>query len=125
MSTFLRNAGILLLLLFPGLAPSSSAQNFTIEHFHSDITISADSSVVVEERLSVRFHRPKHGIYREIPFRYSDDAGGTIRTPLSVHTVTNGSGREIPYRVKREGNVINIRIGDADRYVRGLQDYIR
>jgi uncharacterized membrane protein YgcG len=120
---FLRIASALLCIFFC-LASSSAAQDFSIEKFHSDITISEDSSVAIEEQISVRFHRPKHGIYREIPFRYSDDSGGTIMTPLNVHTVTDRSGRELTYKVKRAGNIIHIRIGDADRYVQGVQEYI-
>ncbi|MFN3396323.1 MAG: DUF2207 domain-containing protein [Thermodesulfovibrionales bacterium] len=100
------------------------AQDFTITRFHSDIIVREDSSFVVKEEIFVEFHRPRHGIYREIPFKYIDEMGRTIRTPLKVLSVTDDSGRKWRFRVSRRGNVINIRIGDPDIYLTGNQEYI-
>jgi uncharacterized membrane protein len=104
--------------------PFTGTQDFTINKFHSSITVSEDSSFTVKETIDVEFHRPRHGIYREIPFKYTDDLGKTIRTPLEVQSVTDRSGKNRKYRVKRTGNVVNIRIGDADTYVSGNQIYV-
>jgi uncharacterized membrane protein len=100
------------------------AQDFTINNFHSDITIKKDSSFIVKEAIDVEFHRPKHGIYREIPFRYTDELGNTIRTPLEILSVTDSSGKGQKYKVTRTGNVVNIRIGDAKKYVSDNQTYV-
>lgn len=89
----------------------SGAQDFTINKFHSDITVSEDSSSIVRESIEVYFHRPRHGIYREIPFRYYDELGQAIITPTSVLSVTDSSGNKWKYQVTRKGNIINIRIG--------------
>src|SRR4030042_4352716 len=99
------------------------AQYFTINNYHSDIDINEDSSFVVKETIDVEFHRQRHGIYREIPFKYTDEFLKTTRTPLKLLSVTNESGKEWKYRVKKTGNVINIRIGDPDIYVSGNQIY--
>ena len=57
------------LILF--IAPAF-AQYFTIDKFHSDIMIDKDSSVFVKETIDVEFHQSRHGIYRELPFKYRD-----------------------------------------------------
>ncbi len=100
------------------------AQYFTIDKFHSDIMIGEDSSVIVKETINVEFHQQRHGIYREIPFKYRDDFGKVITTPTRVLSVTDGSGKAWKYKVERTGPVINIRIGDARKYVEGRQTYI-
>jgi uncharacterized membrane protein len=100
------------------------AQDFTINKFHSDITINEDSSFTVKESIDVEFHKLKHGIYREIPFKYTDERGNRIKTPLEVLSVTDESGNEWKYKTKKTGNVINIRIGDPKKYVEGHQKYV-
>jgi len=100
------------------------AQFFTINTFHSDITVNKDSSFVVTEIIQVEFHKPRHGIYREIPFKYGDDFGRTVKTPIEVLSVTDGTERDLTYRVRKSGNVINIRIGDPKKYVDSRQTYI-
>jgi uncharacterized membrane protein len=100
------------------------AQYLTIQRFHSDITIHPDSSFVVQEKIDVKFDRPRHGIYREIPFKYRDDDGKMIETPTEVISVTDGSGKIWKYRVKKMGHVVSIRVGDAKHFVKGDQTYI-
>ncbi|MFB3885269.1 MAG: DUF2207 domain-containing protein [Thermodesulfobacteriota bacterium] len=112
---------ILILILF--VSPAF-AQYFTINQFHSDITIHPDSSFIVKETVDVRFDRARHGIYREIPFRYRDDFGKTIETPTEVLSVTDGSGKAWKFQVRKTRSVINIRMGDAKQYVSGKQTYV-
>jgi uncharacterized membrane protein len=100
------------------------AQYFTINKFHSDIMIQEDSSIIVKETIDVEFHQQRHGIYREIPFKYRDDFGKVITTPTRVLSVTDGSGKAWKYKVERIGSVINVRIGDARKYVEGRWTYI-
>jgi uncharacterized membrane protein len=109
------------LILF--LSPAF-AQYFTINKFHSDIMIQKDSSIIVKETIEVEFHQSRHGIYREIPFKYQDEFGKGMTTPTRVLSVTNGSGKAWKYYVKQTGSVIHIRIGDAKRYVKGHQTYV-
>jgi uncharacterized membrane protein len=115
---------LILNLNFILFASPALAQNFAINKFHSDIIIHEDSSFIVKETIDVKFHRPRHGIYREIPFKYRDELGKTMETPLKVLSVTDGSGKPWKYKVDRTGHVINIRIGDANKYVSGSQTYV-
>jgi hypothetical protein len=68
----------LILLVSPGFS-----QYFTINRYHYDILIDRDSSFVVKETIEVTFDRPRHGIYRELPFKYREDVGHVIET--NVH----------------------------------------
>jgi uncharacterized membrane protein YgcG len=104
--------------------PFAGTPDFTIRKFHSQITINEDSSFTVKETIDVEFHRQRHGIYREIPFSYTDDHGKTIKTPLDILSVTDSVGKEWKYKIRRMGNIINIRIGDAEKYVSGFQSYV-
>ncbi len=107
------------------LSPSAArAQDFTINKFHSDIKVYEDSSFIVTEVIDVNFLRSKHGIYREIPFKYTDELGKTITTPLKVISVTNGSGEKWKYDVGRNGDALKLQIGDAKKYVSGNQTYV-
>jgi uncharacterized membrane protein len=103
---------------------TASAQDFTIKKYHSDITISEDSSFMVKENIDVEFHRLKHGIYREIPYKYVDDFGKTIKTPLKVISVNDVLGKEWKYSVSKKGNIVYIRIGDPNKYVEGNHTYV-
>lgn len=109
----------LILIITPAFA-----QYFTIDKFHSDIMINEDSSVIVKETIDVEFHQQRHGIYREIPFKYRDDLGKWITTPTKVLSLTDGSGKAWKYKVERSGPVINVRIGDEKRFVEGRWTYI-
>jgi uncharacterized membrane protein len=114
---------ILSLNLILNLSPVL-AQYFIINKFHSDITIHEDSSFIVRETLEVSFERPRHGIYREIPFKYRDEFGKVVTTPTRVLSVTDDSGKDWKYQVKKTGPMIYIRIGDPKRFVEGRQTYV-
>jgi len=101
----------------------ASAQDFTINDFDVFIAVNQDSSFTVKETLTVEFHRQRHGIYRDIPYIYTDSTGGTLKTPTDVISVTDASRANVPYRVIRQGNIIRVRIGDAKKYVSGVQKY--
>jgi len=115
---------LLVCVAMAGSTHTAKAQHFTIEDFHSNIVVAEGGSIEVSERIEVVFHQPRHGIYREIPWRYVNELGDKIRMPVTVKSVTRPDGIEWTNRVRREGNVINVRIGHPDRYVRGRQIYV-
>ena len=113
-----------LVIILSIAAPSAFAQYFTIDRFHSDIKIHENGDVYVTETIEVLFSRERHGIYRDIPYRYRDEFGDVMKTPLEVISVKNRQGNNWQYKVKKEGGFVNIRIGDPDKYVQGLQVYV-
>jgi hypothetical protein len=120
-------AGFICGLLMLGVTLTGSharAELFTIEKFESDIQIDTSGTVEIVETLTVKFLRARHGIFRDIPFRYRSTEGSRVEMPLSIHGVENESGRERPYEVSREGNTIRVRIGSADAWVSGTQVYV-
>ncbi|MBP2668992.1 MAG: conserved rane protein of unknown function [Deltaproteobacteria bacterium] len=116
---------LLLSLLLPAASPLPvRAEDFSIRSFHADIEVRDDSSIRVDETVDVEFHRPRHGIFRDIPFRYEDDLGKATVMPVRVESVTAPSGGTWKFQVERKGGVIRVRIGDPDRYVDGRQVYV-
>jgi len=102
---------------------TAQAQDFTINDFTANILVNPDSSFTVKETLTVEFDHSRHGIYREIPYIYTDSLGRNIKTPTKVLSVMDGAGNKRKAKVTKSGNIIHIRIGDPDSYVSGVQKY--
>ncbi|PWB61989.1 MAG: hypothetical protein C3F14_10700 [Deltaproteobacteria bacterium] len=115
---------ILLLLLFASLPGPARGEDFTIRSFRADIEVLTDSSLRIDETIEAFFHRPRHGLYRDIPFRYTDELGKKSVTPIRVVSVKDPFGAAWKYKSSRIGGILRIRIGDADRFVEGRQVYV-
>ena len=114
---------VLFLLLVAG-GTQARAEYFTIESFRADIAVHQDSSLTVTETIETIFTRRRHGIYRDIPFRYTDEFGKKTTAPIRVVSVTDQSRRKRPYRVTRTGDAVRIRIGRKGAFVDGRQFYV-
>ena len=112
------------LLFLPFLPSPALAEDFTIRSFRSDIEVRADASLRVVETIEVTFLRPRHGLYRDIPFRYTDELGKESTTPLRIVSVTDPTGGAWRYKVDRSGGFLRVRIGDPGRFVEGRQVYV-
>ncbi|MCS7252535.1 MAG: DUF2207 domain-containing protein [Armatimonadota bacterium] len=119
------------LLKFEGALNQCSA--WEIKKFVTDITVHNDAHITVSERLRVDFgNELRHGIFRTIPYRYERHmkapAVGMIPLPynlhIKVHSVTDGLGAGLKYRVSRGNGYIEIRIGDPMAVVSGVRDYV-
>ena len=115
---------LLSVLLFASLPAQAKGEDFTIRSFHSDIEVRADASLRIAETIEAVFHRPRHGLYRDVPFRYTDELGKKSVTPIRVESVTDPSGAAWKYKTSRSGGSLRIRIGDPDRFVEGRQVYV-
>ncbi len=106
-------------LVWPGQA---QAADWTIENFQSDITVNADGTVSIIETIDVDFgNTSKHGIYRDIPYRYSDGTKVTS-TELSVNSVSQ-DGTEATYETSQNENDIRVQIGDPGLTITGPRQY--
>lgn len=111
-------------LLLSFLPAPGRAEDFTIRSFRAAIEVRVDASLRVAETIEVDFDRPRHGIYRDIPFRTTDELGKKTVTPIRVVSVTGSSGDAWKYKVERTGGVLRVRIGDPDTFVEGRQVYV-
>jgi len=126
--TFLRAATAPAIALVAGTlaAPPAAADlgGFTVRNFDTQVTVQANSDVLVEERIEVFFSEPRHGIYRTIPTRYSDPRGFAYSLDLRLLSATDEGGTPHGARVSDQGRYTQIRLGDADRTVEGRVFYV-
>jgi uncharacterized membrane protein len=118
--------GVLLLCVLILLGGTAHAQDtgWTIERFHADIAIQPDAAMLVTETIEVDFGGlQQHGIFREIPVRYSYNRDHERVYGFEMLSVTNADGQPWPYEVSRNGANVRIKIGDPDRTVSGRQTY--
>ncbi|HKC20743.1 MAG TPA: DUF2207 domain-containing protein, partial [Candidatus Dormibacteraeota bacterium] len=105
-------------------APAHADEGWTINSFHSQITINDDASITVVEDIQVDFgNLVKHGIFRYIPVRYRYDSTRDRYYDLTVSSVTDGRSA-IPYTVTSTGTDEVIKIGDPNRTVSGGNTYV-
>ncbi len=101
----------------------NKAQAEEISDFTETINIQKDGSLIVEEVISYDFQgESKHGIYRDIPFKYKA-RGGNYNLRLEVVSVTDGTDHKYNYTVSNQGDNKQIKIGDADILVEGKKIY--
>lgn len=119
---------------------NSQNRPVTVTRFHAKIVLHPKEGFFdVEENYEVLFNMKKHGIYRNIPLVYwidnsqagiaNEESGGSgfwSQNPQKRRITI--SEVEVPgHTAKISGgflsNMLNIRIGDADKYVQGVQKY--
>ncbi|MBM4116645.1 DUF2207 domain-containing protein [bacterium] len=113
----------LLALLVVASAARADLGGYTIAEFETQLTVEPDAELLVEERLAVDFSEPRHGIYRLIPYAYTDPRGFQYRMRLRLESVVDEHGNPYGTKVSREGDHYRIRIGDADRTITGRVIY--
>lgn len=108
--------GVCFLLLWGGnVSGKFDSSSEKIKNFFVKITINKDSSFLVKEEITYDFgENYKHGIYRNIPVR---------KTKIVVIKVTDELGNPYRFRVTREGNYLQIKIGDPNKVIKGEHTY--
>lgn len=102
---------VIALYIFPVLVSAE-----TIRDFKSTITVNTDRSIQVQENISYDFGNiERHGIYRTIPLK-----GINIKWDGDIQTLQNG---KVATQDISRGGDINIKIGDEDIYITGLNQY--
>lgn len=96
--------------------------DYEIESFSSEIEIQEAGKIIITEEIKVNFHTARHGIYRDMPYRYFDDET-TYYTDVDVIAISRGQVSE-KYKVTRNDANLRIRIGDPDHYIQGPQTYV-
>lgn len=118
---------ILLIFLFALILPISSVnaadEDWVVNSFDSQISIQQDGIVAVKETILVDFlDLQKHGIYRYVPFKYSNSDGTYTYTEISDIQITRNSVSETFDKSSARGN-ITLKIGNAYQTISGIQEY--
>ena len=110
----LRAALIAVLVLFCPLGASAREQ---INEFLVNIDVAEDGDIMVSETIDVTVQggEIKRGIFRDLPRFYERD-GLRYAYDYDILRVERDGKRE-PYETDREGNALQIRIGDPDVYL--------
>ena len=117
-----KRAAVLLTFVFCIMLPSpllKGMEAFVIDEFRVHVTIGENNVYLVTEDLDVTYSEPRHGLFRDIPARYTQPATGKTRTILINNIEVTGYDFTIE---KNRSNVI-IRIGNAEEFVNGRQHY--
>jgi hypothetical protein len=106
---------ILSALLVFMISGAFTQENERIIDFHSDIVISRNASIVVQETITVMVtnQKIKHGIYRDLPTVYKDSSGNDYFVgfnPLSVQR----DGRSEIYHSENLHNGVRVYMGSKD-----------
>ena len=109
--TVLKRAGRLLLVI--AIAPMlalAQGKSWHVGDFKSTISISADGSALVSEKISVVFVGEWHGIHRTIPVEYPGPKGSNYTLFLKVLGVTDESGNKLKYDSSKSGVYRDLKI---------------
>ncbi len=104
-------------LLAGCLSVLALAQPYRIDRFDVNLTLEANATLSVEERIAVTFNESRRGIFRVIPIDYDAGNGISRQMMLGQVDVTDENGSGQPTKVSYEGGNVRIRIGDPDVYL--------
>jgi uncharacterized membrane protein len=114
---------ILLLLLAPliitGTAQAQS-HSWRVADFKDTISIAADGTALVSEKISITFVGEWHGIHRTIPVEYPGAQGTNYTLFLDVLSVTDENGTKLKYDSSKSGAYRDLKI-----YIPGAVDATR
>jgi uncharacterized membrane protein YgcG len=112
-----------LALLLAWLAAGAASAERVLS-WETELHLEREDAFGVVERIRWDFEgAERHGILRDIPVAYGRGRAADYRIRLDVEKVTDAQGRPRPWRTRRSGRVLEIRIGDPDRTVSGALDY--
>lgn len=120
-----------LLILSPRLALAQEADfvdlvinEEKIISFDVTARIQQDASVDISEKIQYDFGATeKHGIFRDIPYKYKTSVGNYTLS-FSNFSVTDENGNNLTYSKYTEGLNVVLKIGDANKTINGVHTYI-
>jgi uncharacterized membrane protein YgcG len=105
------------------LGAAASAER--VRSWDTEIYLEGEDTFAVVERIRWDFEdAQRHGILRDIPFAYGRGHAADYRVGLDVVEVTDAAGAAQRWKTSRSGRLLQIRIGDPQRYVSGAVDYV-
>jgi uncharacterized membrane protein len=111
----MRAAALFLVGWLAAVAPAHASQRtLDIREFGARVTVTTSGTIVVSERITVRFNGTWNGLYRTIPVEYQTDQGLRYLLRLRVRSVTDGAGNELHYESGRDRHYQRFRIQVPD-----------
>jgi hypothetical protein len=103
-------------------APGAAAER--VLAWDTEIYLETEDAFAVVERIRWDFEgTPRHGILRDIPVAYGRGRAADYRIGVAVGEVADAEGRPRPWRARRLGRKVEIRIGAPGVLVSGIEDY--
>ena len=115
----MRTVRILCAVLIASWCAALATAEEEIRSFDVVIDVERDGDIVITETIAVNVEGRdiRRGIFRDLPAEYADpDGTGTLPYQYKILSVRKDGVRE-PYERERNGNAMQIRIGDPDRYL--------
>ena len=106
-----------LLMLFMSISLLAD-DGFIIKSYHVEVLLQEDGVIKVVEDIEVDFLERRRGIFKTIPTVYDANGDANYRVDIEDIEVSNWN-----YKVTNNRREKEIRIGDADRYLSGIQNY--
>ena len=122
-----------ILFAFFFIGKTEAQEYFTIKRYNVSIKINKDASLDISENINVHFTEPRHGIIRKIPYKYdiqpllANAEKASRQLESGGRTITMVEDIKVPgwdYDVSNDGDYKSIKIGSANKYVEGDQQYI-
>ncbi len=114
----MRSLIILVFCIMTSIIALKGENGFIIEKYHVEVLLQEDGAIKVIEDIQVNLLEKRRGIYRDIPVKYNLGQDKNYRVKIEDIEVSNWN-----YKVTERNGMKNIRIGQADRYLTGLQNY--
>lgn len=100
------------------------ASSEQVNSFKADVFVQSDGTAKVLETIVYDFgNQQKHGIYRNIPVKFSNSYG-KLSTKVSRVSVVDDAGRDYQFSDYYSGNNFVIKIGDPNATVNGVKTYV-
>ena len=114
---------ICLIIIFSIYLALPAAAQEKINNFEVEIDINRDGSINVKELIVYDFgNEEKHGIFRDIPYKYKV-GGGSFKLRFFDFSVTDKNGNDIIFDVDNYKESKRIKIGDPGALISGVQNY--
>ncbi len=106
------------------LAPlSASAAAYEFKSFDAAYVLDPSGIISITEDIDVNFLESRHGLIWKVPVSYRTDKGDRRSIRLRVVSVTDRAGNPIPFETSRNGDNLEVKIGDPDVEVTGPVHY--
>lgn len=105
--------------------PSNTYAVESILNFDSSYIIKPSSNVLVKETIEYDFGSDlRHGIFRDIPYIYTNDFGDRYVITINVKGVSDLNGTPYKYSISKQGDNVQLKIGDPNKKITGKNVYV-